>query len=125
MTERPVSAVLFDPDGVLSRTDTMTTLVTGQLGHKPARLITALPLVPVSYLCSPGSRLKAAPNRRIVAISLRGISASRYRAIAEQTAHHLATHPGNVPATAGAALHTATASGRVLVITATKHHRTI
>ena len=113
---------LFDLDGVLSKKDTMGTLVVQRLRRHPTLLIAAVPLALLARIAPPPGRLKPAINRRLVALALRGLTESAYRKLAESTALTLASLPTNISVQALSEFEAARAIGRVIVTTATEHH---
>ena len=118
--DRPVT--LFDLDGVLSRQDTMATLVTQATGRRTVRLVAAVPLVLLARMAPPHGRLKPAINRKLVALALYGVTESEYRGLADATAQRLAARPTNVPAQALSEFKAARRLGRVIVTTGTERH---
>ena len=118
--DRPVT--LFDLDGVLSRQDTMATLVTQRLRRHPVRLVAAVPLVLLARMAPPHGRLKPAINRKLVALALYGVTELEYRGLADSTAQRLAARPTNVPAQALSEFEAARGLGRVIVTTGTERH---
>ncbi|UGQ11356.1 haloacid dehalogenase-like hydrolase [Yinghuangia sp. ASG 101] len=90
MNTTGATLAIFDLDGVLTRADTMATLVGGRLKARPHRLVAALPLVLAAVSAPPDSALKPAVNRRLVALALRGMSRSEYEELAGRVGRTLA-----------------------------------
>lgn len=80
--------VVYDLDGVITRKDTFTALVLGQLWRSPRRLLRALP-VAVTIL----SGKKAEASRRIAEIALAGMTDADYAGLAEQLGRKFAADP--------------------------------
>lgn len=111
---------VFDLDGVLSRSDTMATLVFTRLRAQPWLTFPVGILFAVAALGSARGRLRPRCNRAVVHIALRGMSEDGYRRLAERTARRLASRPGNVPAEVVDAARAASDAGSCLVTTATE-----
>ncbi|MDQ0212519.1 HAD family hydrolase [Arthrobacter bambusae] len=85
---------LFDLDGVLTRGDTMASLVSRRLARHPVRLFSAAPLFLLSLAAHPQSRLRATTNRRLVALALNGLTDGEYTELAIRTGRQLAARRG-------------------------------
>jgi phosphoserine phosphatase len=85
---------LFDLDGVLTRGDTMASLVSRRLARHPVRLLLAAPLFLLSLAAHPQGRLRANTNRRLVALGLKGLTEDDYAQLAARTGRQLAARPG-------------------------------
>lgn len=72
--------VVFDFDGVLSRVDSMTVLVTRRLRERPQRLLLALPVVAAHLCTGPAPRVQAALSRLLVSYTLAGSTAHAIQA---------------------------------------------
>lgn len=81
---------LFDLDGVLTRGNTMASLVSRRLARHPVRLLRAAPLFLLSLAAHPQSRLRANVNRRLVALALKGLTEDDYTELAIRTGRQLA-----------------------------------
>jgi phosphatidylglycerophosphatase C len=111
---------LFDLDGVLTRRDTMATLVRHRLRGQPPRVALVLPLALLARLLRPAGNGRPAVNRAIVRLALRGLTRADYDNLARATARELAAEPDNAPSTALQQLRVAAAAGQVVVVTASE-----
>ncbi len=80
MDQRSHQVVVFDFDGVLSRVDSMTVLVTRRLRERPQRLLMALPIVAAHLCTGPLPPVQAALSRLLVSYTLAGSTADAIRA---------------------------------------------
>lgn len=111
---------VFDLDGVLSRADTMATLVFARLRARPWLVFPVGVLSAVAALASAEGDLRPRCNRAVVHLVLRGMSEDEYRRLAERTARRLAARRGNVTAEIVDAARAASDGGACLVTTATE-----
>lgn len=111
---------VFDLDGVLSRSDTMATVVFARLRRRPWLVLPVAVLAVIVVLSPAHGALRPRCNRAIVRIALAGLSEDAYRALAADAARTLAARPGNAPAAVIAAVHEAQAAGVCVVTTATE-----
>lgn len=111
---------VFDLDGVLSRADTMATLVFTRLRARPWLVLPIGVLSAVAALVSAEGALRPRCNRAVVHVALRGMSEDEYRGLATRTARRLASRPGNVIAEIVDAARAASDAGACLVTTATE-----
>jgi phosphatidylglycerophosphatase C len=111
---------LFDLDGVLTRRDTMATLVRSRLRHQPHKVPLVLPLALLARLLPAAGNARPAVNRFIVRLALRGLTSAAYDDLAGATARQLAAEPDNAPPAALQQLRTAAARGPVIVVTASE-----
>jgi phosphatidylglycerophosphatase C len=112
---------LFDLDGVLTRGDTMASLVSRQLVQHPARLLPALPIFLVSLIAHPDSTLKKKANRKLVALALKGMTDTEYALLAETTGRRLAHRAGFPNLRMISICHHAAKRNRTIVVTASEH----
>jgi phosphatidylglycerophosphatase C len=122
MTSATAPVVLFDLDGVLTRRDTFTTLVTRRLRASPWRLMAAAPALPLLALTRRWPEGRAPLSRYLVRVALFGLSVER----AEQIAVDLgAEFAANIewlnPAVIDTARRHIAAGDDVVVVTATEH----
>lgn len=113
---------VFDLDGVLSRADTMATLVFARLRTRPWLVVPVAALAVVAALASAEADLRPRCNRAIVHLVLRGMSEEQYMLLAERTARRLAQRRGNTGVEVLRAARAANDSGTCLVTTATERH---
>lgn len=111
---------VFDLDGVLSRSDTMATLVFARLRRRPWLVGSVALLALAAALSGPSGRLRPRCNRAIVHIALAGVSEEEYLQLADAVARRLAAREGNAPEEILEALRHAAAEGVVVVSTATE-----
>lgn len=111
---------VFDLDGVLSRTDTMATLVFARLRRRPWLAGSVALLALAAALAGPTGRLRPRCNRAIVHLALAGVSEEEYLQLADAVARRLAAREGNAPETIVEALRESAAGGAVVVSTATE-----
>lgn len=111
---------LFDLDGVLTRGDTMASLVSRRLAQRPARLLKAIPFFLLALAAHPESDLKSAVNRRLVALALDGLSDPEYARLAAETGRNLAAIPGFLNERMITLCQDAAARGRAIVVTASE-----
>lgn len=111
---------VFDLDGVLSRADTMATLIFARLRRRPWLVLPVGVLGLVAACAGAESELRPRCNRAIVHVALRGMSEGAYRELAQATARRLAARPGNAPAQLLRGAQAAMDAGACLVTTATE-----
>jgi phosphoserine phosphatase len=111
---------LFDQDGVLTRGDTMASLVGRRLAQRPSRLLKAVPLFLLTIAAHPESDLKSSMNRRLVALALKGLTDEEYAHLAAETGRNLAAKPGFANDQMIRLCHDAAAQGRAIVVTASE-----
>ena len=112
---------VFDLDGVLSRADTMATLVFARLRSRPWFVLPVAALALTAALAPAAGSLRPRCNRAIVHVVLSGVSESAYARLAVRTAQGLAARPDNVRPEVLTALRRAWADGSGVVTTATEH----
>ncbi|MGW3657749.1 haloacid dehalogenase-like hydrolase [Streptomyces sp. NPDC005151] len=81
---------IFDLDGVLTREDTMASLVTTRLTARPHRLVAASAPFLLAQAAPPDGALRPAMNRAIVTLALRGMTQNEYEALAVTTGQTMA-----------------------------------
>lgn len=113
---------VFDLDGVLSRADTMATLVFARLRRRPWLVLPVVILTAVAGLAGTAGDLRPRCNRAVVHIALRGMPEDEYRRLAERTARRLAARRGNTAAEIVNAARAANVAGVCLVTTATERY---
>ncbi|MFE4834529.1 HAD family hydrolase [Arthrobacter sp. NPDC056691] len=111
---------LFDLDGVLTRGDTMASLVGRRLVQHPARLLKAVPLFLLTLAARPESDLKSSMNRRLVTLALRGLNDHQYAQLAAETGRNLAARPGFINHQMIGRCSEAATQGRAIVVTASE-----
>ncbi|WP_341946988.1 HAD family hydrolase [Microbacterium sp. LWH11-1.2] len=111
---------VFDLDGVLSRADTMATLIIARLRTRPWLALPVGVLAAVAAPATAEGELRPRCNRAIVHLALRGMSEDEYRRLARRTARRLASRPDNTTAEIVDAARAASAAGTCLVTTATE-----
>jgi phosphatidylglycerophosphatase C len=111
---------VFDLDGVLSRADTMATLIFARLRRRLWLMLPVGVLALVAALARADGELRPRCNRAIVHVALRGMSEEAYRRLAERTALRLAARFGNVSAGMLHLAGWATEGGACVVTTATE-----
>lgn len=91
----PAGAVtsIFDLDGVLTRDDTMASLVRTRLAARPHRLIAAIAPFLLAQAAPPEGALRPAVNRATVALALRGMTQSDYERLAVAKGQDMARRP--------------------------------
>ncbi|WEK61548.1 MAG: HAD family hydrolase [Candidatus Microbacterium colombiense] len=112
---------VFDLDGVLSRSDTMATLVFARLRARPWLIVPVAALAIVAALARADSTLRPRVNRAIVAVVLHGVGEQRYRQLVQRVAVRLARRRGNASASVMRELRAALGDGDCVVSTATEH----
>ncbi|WP_082072279.1 HAD family hydrolase [Microbacterium azadirachtae] len=111
---------VFDLDGVLSRSDTMASVVFDRLRRRPWLVVPVGILALASACVSSGGPHRPRVHRAIVHIALQGLSLTGYRSLARRVARKLAHRHGNTdPLIVGRARRTAT-NGACLITTATE-----
>jgi len=113
---------VFDLDGVLSRSDTMATVVFSRLRRRPWLLVPVAALAAAAGLAGARGGTRPRCNRAIVHLALSGVTPDDYRRLAEEAARRLASRQGNVPPAVVAALRDAIQRGDGLVSTATERY---
>ncbi|WP_144875215.1 HAD family hydrolase [Microbacterium sp. 1.5R] len=111
---------VFDLDGVLSRADTMASLVFERLRTRPWLVLPVAALALTAALAPAAGSLRPRCNRAIVHVALAGVSEVEYGRLARRTARALAGRPGNVRPEVLSALRRASADGTGVVTTATE-----
>lgn len=111
--------MLFDLDGVLLRGDTMAHLVKTALARRPWRMPAALALLLCARAVPGHSCARAASNRALVRLALRGVPESHYLELVADTAHRLSDTSADQGLIDEAIAHRASGA-RVLVVTATE-----
>ncbi|MGW5781936.1 haloacid dehalogenase-like hydrolase [Streptomyces sp. NPDC003863] len=81
---------IFDLDGVLTREDTMASLVSTRLAARPHRLVAATAPYALALAAPPDGALRPAMNRAIVALALRGMTQAEYEELAITTGRTMA-----------------------------------
>ncbi|MDQ8708088.1 HAD family hydrolase [Streptomyces sp. LHD-70] len=81
---------IFDLDGVLTREDTMASLVSSSLAACPGRLVAASAPFLLAQAAPPDGALRPAMNRAIVSLALRGMTRRTYESLAVATGHAMA-----------------------------------
>ncbi|MFB4351277.1 HAD family hydrolase [Microbacterium sp. CR_7] len=111
---------VFDLDGVLSRADTMATLVLARLRARPWLVLPVAVLALTAALAPAAGSLRPRCNRAVVHVVLSGLSEREYARLAVRTARQLAARPDNVGPDVLSALRRAAADGTGIVTTATE-----
>lgn len=111
---------LFDLDGVLTRGDTMASLVGRRLLQRPFRLLKAVPLFLLSLIAPPDWDLKSTVNRKLVALALKGLTDDDYAQLAATTGQFLASKPSFVNKHMVTLCHDSAVRGRAIVVTASE-----
>ncbi|MCM3778855.1 HAD family hydrolase [Microbacterium hydrocarbonoxydans] len=111
---------VFDLDGVLSRADTMATLVLARLRTRPWLVLPVAVLALAAALAPAAGSLRPRCNRAVVHVVLSGVTESEYTRLAVRVAQQLAARPDNVRPDVLAALRSAVADGVGVVTTATE-----
>lgn len=111
---------LFDLDGVLSRRDTMATLVIRVLRTRPWRVLAVVPLVVAAAAASPAGDLRPRLNRALVRIALRGMTRETYDRLARSTGAALAGNPRVPSEPLRARVRQELERARVVVVTASE-----
>lgn len=112
---------VFDLDGVLTRADTMATLLFARLRARPWRVIPVAALALVAALAPADGQVRPRCNRAIVSVALRGVDEREYRRLVQQAAVRLARRRGNSSAAVMRELRAARREGACVVSTATEH----
>jgi phosphoserine phosphatase len=112
---------VFDLDGVLTRSDTMATLVFARLRVRPWLVIPVAALALIAAVARADGPLRPRYNRAIVSVALRGVSERGYRLLVQRVAVRLARRRGNSSAAVMRELRTARREGECMVSTATEH----
>ncbi|MFJ9591071.1 HAD family hydrolase [Streptomyces acidicola] len=81
---------IFDLDGVLTKEDTMASLVSGRLTTRPHRLVAAIAPFLLAQAAPPDGALRPAMNRAIVALALGGMTRREYESLAVATGQAMA-----------------------------------
>lgn len=111
---------LFDLDGVLSRADTMATLVLARLRTRPWLALPVAALALTAALAPAPGSLRPRCNRAVVHVVLSGVSEREYAQLAVRTAQQLVARPDNVRPDVLAALRRAFVDGAGVVTTASE-----
>ena len=111
---------LFDLDGVLTRGDTMASLVSRRLLPRPWRLIKAIPLFLITLIAGPQSNLRSAANRRLVTLALKGLSDDDYAQLAASSGERLAAKRTFTNRVMIQRCKDATRQGQTIVVTASE-----
>ncbi|GAA3481552.1 HAD family hydrolase [Streptomyces yanii] len=90
MTHTGTTTSIFDLDGVLTREDTMASLVSTRLAARPHRLVAATAPFLLALAAPPDGALRPAMNRAIVALALRGMTRGEYEELAATTGQTMA-----------------------------------
>ncbi|WP_067196173.1 HAD family hydrolase [Microbacterium sp. XT11] len=114
--------VVFDLDGVLSRSDTMATVVFSRLRRRPWLVVPVAALAAVAAMAGTRGDVRPRCNRAIVHLALSGLAADGYHRLADEAARRLASRPGNVAPEVVAALRDGIEQGDALVTTATERY---
>ncbi|GLV73417.1 hypothetical protein Shyhy02_14190 [Streptomyces hygroscopicus subsp. hygroscopicus] len=117
----PAGAVtsIFDLDGVLTREDTMASLVGARLAARPHRLVAAIAPFLLAQAAPLDGALRPAMNRATVALALRGMARSEYERLAVAQGHGMAGRT-TVVQQAVARCRTARLQGPTVVATASE-----
>lgn len=113
---------VFDLDGVLSRSDTMASVIFARLRVRPWLVAPVAVLALSAALLPADGRLRPRCNRAIVHIALAGLDLDGYLALTRTVAERLATRVGNLSPQMLSALRRADREGTGLVTTATERH---